>query len=371
MKNIVKWNTVAGVLMVMLLLLCFFKLSYIYLNGILHEEVLVESTDRFYSFNSLTGTKEFSCDNLEELTLLKKLGSGTYRDTYAGTYQGAKVAVKVVINRFPDNPSIKELTDREVKAESNCLQIFHDFKNSHVKELLGKLKSGCESLNVQHMLLDLVYHEILKSKRVIANIGFCVRNPNTVHLKNEKNVISAYMRNDMNAARYRSVLSVYELASDIPATYLDTMLLIDILHYMRPIVSMIETLHKTVAGPFGIGGFTLEHIATLRGEWVLIDLGSFDSGELPCGTDKWNLTDNRRTNTHRLQKFVAPGEGCPNGTPCVKGFCKEPYVKFNIQRLCDFVWKRLLNATDIYNKDTCYAMSTSNYIDYVESIVMR
>ena len=71
----IKCNTLASAIVFMLMLLCV-KLSYTYLYAVFHNDVHVKGTDKFYSFNSLVGTKEFSCENLKDLEIGKKLGSG-------------------------------------------------------------------------------------------------------------------------------------------------------------------------------------------------------------------------------------------------------------------------------------------------------
>jgi len=55
-----------------------------------------QNNETLYSFDSLAGTKKFTCANLEDLQIGEKIGSGNYRDAYVGLYHGWKVVVKVV-----------------------------------------------------------------------------------------------------------------------------------------------------------------------------------------------------------------------------------------------------------------------------------
>ena len=206
-----------------------------------------------------------------------------------------------------------------------------------------------------------IYHSILKSNLIVQNIGFCVRHPDLPRESLWNNKKAALLGLPNNIVNNR-VISVYEFATDMTEEPLG-----DQLRRMRTIVSMIASLNATVAGPVSIGLFQFRHIAIRDGKWVLIDLGSFDSGHVLCDEHFWEENKARYTRlSMREIKKVRPGKSCPSSGNCVNGLCQDPYKYYNRDRFCDFVWKQMLNS-DIFNGETCRKMSTDQYLDYLES----
>ena len=150
---------------------------YRYIKVTDHTYMANQNNEVLDSFNSLAGTKAFTCDNLEELQTGEKIGSGAYRDTYVRWYRDTKVAVKVLQKRFKPNKHGVSTVEREARAQINCLSIFHEHKDSDVNVLLDEIKTKCASGNMLHMLVEIVYHSVLKSDLIVENIGFCVRHP--------------------------------------------------------------------------------------------------------------------------------------------------------------------------------------------------
>ena len=325
-------------------------------NGVLH------------SFNSLAGTKAFTCDNLEELQIGEKIGSGAYRDAYVGLYRDTKVAVKVLQQRLRPNKHGVSTVEREARAQINCLRIFHEHKDSNVNVLLDEIKTKCASVNMLHMLVEIVYHSVLKSDLIVENIGFCVRHPDVQRQRVENNKKASKVKgNDemQDSIVHSSVISLYEFANDISEDYLDALPLPYRLRQMKALVAMIASLNETVVGPINIGAFQFRHIAVRNGKCVLIDLGSFDSGHILCDEDHWRSNKNRYTSMRETMK-VKQGESCPDNGSCVKGFCKDPYQNTNRDRMCTYVWMHLVNS-DIFKRAICLSMSTDEYIDYLDA----
>jgi len=133
------------------------------------------------------------------------------------------------------------------------------------------------------------------------------------------------------------VISLYEFANDITEDYLDALPLPYRLRQMKALVLMIASLNETVVGPINIGAFQFRHIAVRNEKWVLIDLGSFDSGHLLCDEDYWRSNKIRYTSMRETMK-VKQGESCPDNGSCDKGHCKDPYQNTNRDRMCNYVW---------------------------------
>jgi len=164
-----------------------------------------------------------------------------------------------------------------------------------------------------------------------------------------------------------SVISLYEFSNDLTGDYLEATPLLDKLEHMRLIISFIASLNDTLVGPFGIGAFELRHIAILKGKWVLIDLGSFESEDIPCDT---TIKKERNVYTTRINKRIKPGETCPDSVPCVNNVCKDPYVFANRKRLCNFVLVDLLKSYDMHDRKLCQSLPTHKYLEYLESKVL-
>jgi len=366
MRNLRRFCIIFGIFIVFVFVFLCFILSYKYLNDAQSEVTHIQTTKAFYSFNSLSGTKEFTCANLEDLQIGEKLGSGAYRDAYVGKYHNTKVAVKVVKERFSVRAFGQEIVDKEAEAEANCLHIFQQHKDSHVKVLMNELRTKCESWNVQHMLLEIVYHSIHKSDKIVENIGYCVRDASGQNQGNEDTKPADKVGSNNGVTQSSSVISLYEFANDLTEDNLVSLPLLYKLNQMREIVLWIASLNDTLAGPFGVGGFQFRHIAELNRKWVLIDLGSFDSGDIPCDKKSENIL------TKKLKKLdlIKPGEQCPVNSSCLNGVCNDPYELLNRHRFCDTVWKPLLKGHNIYDKEKCYNMRMEKYLDYLESSIV-
>ena len=89
------YNGCVGVIIVIIVLLSC-TVIYRYLIVTENRHLSPQINEESQSFNSLVGKMEFSCDDLEDLKIGEKLGTGNFRDTYVGLYRGTKVVVKVV-----------------------------------------------------------------------------------------------------------------------------------------------------------------------------------------------------------------------------------------------------------------------------------
>jgi len=163
-----------------------------------------------------------------------------------------------------------------------------------------------------------------------------------------------------------SVISIYEFADDITEDYLNALTLPYRLTQMRAIVSMIASLNETIVGPFTIGAFKFRHIAVRNGNWALIDIGGFHSGDILCGENLGRINTMRYIGRRETIQ-VKSGEICPGNRFCVKGHCKNPYKETIRDRLCNYVWMYLVNNDNV--KAMCRNMSTNKYMDYLESTI--
>jgi len=199
---------------------------YRYMKVTDHIHMADQNNEVLHSFNSLAGTKAFTCDNLEELQIGEKLGSGTYRDAYVSWYRDTTVAVNVLQKRLKPNKHGVSTVEREARAHINCLSIFHEHKDIDVNVLLDKIKTKCASGNNLHMLVEIVYHSVLKLDLIFENIGFCVRHPDVQRQGVENNKKASKVKgNDeiQDSIVHSSVISLYEFANDITEDYWDAL----------------------------------------------------------------------------------------------------------------------------------------------------
>ena len=289
--------------------------------------VLIQNlVKRSHSFRNIVN-KEFTCQSLDELHVHTVIGSGAYRHTYAGTFRGVDVAVKTIKVRFTSFFG-QHLLDKEREAEINCLRLFRDLQDVHVKTLMEAIKTECTSLNVGHMISEIIYNSVLKHDTVVKHFGYCLREPKTSAIKPGQVQMANINKKTAKALFESSIISVSELGSVLAEEDVVAMPIQERLRQTRELAVMVGTLHNTLVGPIQISDLKLEHLMYNNGKWKVFDLGMFLSGDKQID---------------------------------------HPWTR-NIMLFCRQVLNIVFKNNSLYDNDKCQTMSSTKYIDYMESI---
>jgi len=263
------------------------------------------------------GNNKFNCSQLNQLVIQRRAGGGTSRSTYLASYNDKQVAVKLGKN-----------------IDADCVRIFRNNIHADRGELLYKVKSHCKHTKTLQMLMEIIYHSILKSPYIIDNLGYCIydnRNEfqegETININRHARWILSHFISNI------TIISVYEYGQVVKPKDLGNMSLTDKLQMLRSMTLVMNTLTNTSVGPVAMVDFRARHVAKVNDTWKMYDLGLFEFGELPCGPHQSNY--NNILNNLVGQAWLVKN-GCPSGTSCVNGTCSGLIERLNSIIMCYF-----------------------------------
>jgi len=335
------------VLLFLSIFACMFYIGIVSRYTVWQQQPILNSHTRIFPTVDNIATRVFNCSNVDELIVEKPIGAGTSRRAFLASYRGIKVAVKVV------NTDIDE----------NCVRVFRENRHKHIRELLFNVRNYCESKDVRHMLLEIIYHSILKSPNIIENLGFCIRDyPDISQNKgNNENVGPSERKLPV---LNRSIISVYEYGSVIKQEDIEAMPMSYRLNMSRDLAFMMKTMTDTPVGPVAMVDFRVRHLAMVEGVWKMFDLGLFEFGVLPCGR--------HRSNNPILNGMAIGGwmrdNSCSFGVQCVNGTCPGLLEKLNGVIMCRDVLGHILGDDFFDNRGKrCSDMKYEDFIAYIDS----
>ena len=249
--------------------------------------------EEFASFDALTNDSVVTCSNIGEIRILKPLGHGYYKRAYVATFRGAKVVVKMG-KISQEKPFITSTmgTEDAARLAFICLQVFHQNRHKHIKELLRVVKTQCEVEHIKHMLVEIIYHAIVKSvDGIVKQLGFCVQSPSNFKAKDSQGsglLVSAKKMDNDIITEDDSIVSVYEYGDKINDKITKRLANEETIALIRRIATTIVQLKHTLVGPLAVIDTRFEHVASVDGRWKMFDLGIFESGDVHCDRSNEN-----------------------------------------------------------------------------------
>ena len=290
--------------------------------------------EEFASFDILTNDSVVTCSNLGEIRILKLLGHGYYKRAYVATFRGAKVVVKMG-KITQEKPFITSTmgTEKSARLAFICLQVFHQNRHKHIEELLRVVKNQCHVEHIKHMLVEIIYHAIVKSvDGIVKQLGFCVQSPGTFKDSQGSSLLVSAKKMDTDIiTEDDSIVSVYEYGDRINDKITKRLAYEETVARIRRIATTIVQLKHTLVGPLAVIDTRFEHVASVDGKWKMFDLGIFESGDVPCNRKNEKYT---KYMLKILKKGLSEGDMCPYSVPCVDGVCKGLLEKLNHVLFC-------------------------------------
>ena len=226
-----------------------------------------------------------NCENIHQVILGKKAGTGTRKKTFLGTFKGEKVAVKVLFK----GPSFK-----------NCVKGTH--WNDTAKHYL------CFKKLQVLMMKEILILQQLDDPSVVKLKGFCVRD--------DENPTSE------TDPRDHAILAVYEYAERYDVKKLTWRKKIETALQMADVVYYLE--HS----PFGssrIKDFRRDNFRFVDGRLKLIDVDLWFSGEQKC-------RDNKQCRFHK------------DTSQCIMGKCEGLNAKITMRQAYTQFFNELLQC---------------------------
>jgi len=228
---------------------------------------------------------------------------------------------------------------------------------------LYKVKSHCEHTKTLQMLIEIIYHSILKSPYIIDNLGYCIydnRNEfqegETININRHARWILSHLISNI------TIISVYEYGQVVQPNDLGNMSLTDKLQMLRLMTLVMNTLTNTSVGPVAMVDFRAGHVAKVNDTWKMYDLGLFEFGELPCGPHQSNHS---KVLNYLVGQAWTVKNGCPSGTSCVNGTCLGLIERLNSIIMCHFVRKVL---TGFFKPVNCFHRPADYFQRYIDSL---
>ena len=263
------------------------------------ETVKENQTTSVPTFRGITaGLYEFNCSNINEIRLIRRLGTGTTRRAFLGEYRGRKVVVKTALRNI----------------SLGCISAFLEQQERPLRELLAEAAT-CPSKDIRHMLLEIIYHAVLNFPPFIRNLGYCMNTDDAV----------AGSYRSMNTTMSREIVGVYEYGEQVTADTLRAMNLSTKLYYTKQFMQLPYRMNDTIVGPVAMVDFQTRHLLLVNGQLKIFDLGLYVHEDIACGYKK-----NRNVILNRLAYRPEFGENnCAFGAPCIDGICQDMHFKLN------------------------------------------
>ena len=282
--------------------------------------------DEFASFDDLTRDSVVNCSNVEEIRILKQLGMGFHRRTYLAMFRGEKVVVKMAKVTFDSKiRASMGLIEDSSTSGSKCLQKFHENRHQHIKDLLSVVKYECNSEHIKHMLVEILYHTVVKAvDGIVKQLGFCVHSP-AFYMEKEshaKGLIKSVKEMDTDTVTEDgSIVSVYEYGNVVDYKEARSLANAERITHIRQVASTIIQLRNTLVGPIAIVDTGFKHVVSIDGKWKMFDLGFFENGEISCDRE---LDDYRysKVMVKLLHAGRMEGNTCPYDVSCFHGVCQ-------------------------------------------------
>lgn len=238
----------------------------------------------------------FSCTNIEQIQIKRKLGQGVTKQVYLGVHSGQKVAVKMVTR--------------------NVIDVISCIKNQK-RDALGSIvdKHRCYTLPNMKLMKEILLLHQLNHPNLLRLVGYCIRSEETESTSlQEHGIVAVY---EYGLRFYMSSLRDWPWKLRLK-TALE---LADLLHYLQ---------HSPL-GSMRISDFKDAHFLLKDGRIKMTDLDDITSLEPSCRPARNSIQD---TNL------------CGFDLPCVGGICPGYNAKKNLDNFNQLFFKNLLFSED-------------------------
>lgn len=189
----------------------------------------------------------FNCGNINEITILKRLYSGTSKQVYIGQYRNKFVVVKVVSTLSADL--------------SLC---FHEFKEHGFDP--EESSSNCIGHSNSKLLKEILLLHQLSHQNLAKLLGYCVRGSDLEPLD----------------PKAHGAISVFEYGDALQVEQLTSLPWKQKVRHAKEIASLLTYFQKSPIGSVLIKDFKLGHIVSSDSHMRLIDLDGYQAGPVTC-----------------------------------------------------------------------------------------
>ena len=274
----------------------------------------------------------FTCNNIDQIVVKRKLGQGVTKQVYLGQYGGSKVAVKMI-------------TRNVIDVKSCLLKLKRNVTGIDEVELPRETQRCYTLPNMKLMKEILLLHQ-LKHPNMLKLLGYCARSEETESTSlQDHGVIAVY---EYALPFYPSTLSTWPWYLRVKTAFELT----DLLHY----------LHHSPLGSLRISDFKEIHFLLKDGRIKLTDLDDVTSLEPKCDSHPSDNVGNVDSiavanGANALYNHGAKGNTlsrtCGFNLQCVGGICQGFNALHNLAHMNKHYFQYLLYGDCENHEEMC------------------
>jgi len=247
---------------------------------------------------------DLNCSNVDEVTIIKGIGSGVDKRAFLAEFRGKQVVVKTAKG-----------------FDGECIALFEKHLEDPLLVLADAVHYGCKSESMRQLIMELVYHTVFRSlPQFVTFHGFCLHKvPSSI-----ANVGGRYSTD--------RPMIVTELGTPIAEEELVALPRKQKLNICKEMAPLLDQMQDTVLGPISMFDFKTKHFVMINNTMKMFDLGLFFHGQLPCGPQ-----NNGSLKYWQDDSVISKPDQCLYDAPCVQGKCVDVHKMRN-----NFSFKRYL-----------------------------
>ena len=285
----------------------------------------------------------FTCNNIDQIVIKRKLGQGVTKQVYLGQYGGSKVAVKMITRNVIDVKSCLYRLKRNVTGID--------------ESELPKETHRCYTLPNMKLMKEILLLHQLRHPNMLKLLGYCARSEETESTSlQDHGVIAVY---EYALPFYPSTLSTWPWYLRVKTAFELT----DLLHYLQ---------HSPL-GSLRISDFKEIHFLLKDGKIKLTDLDDVTSLEPKCdinqNSNSGNPNPDRSLLFHQGATIDNSDQGankdniltpriCGYNLRCVGGICQGFNALHNIAHMNKHYFQNLLHGDCEDHEDMCSKLRT-------------
>ncbi len=239
----------------------------------------------------------FSCSNVDQIQIKRKLGQGVTKQVYLGIYDGRKIAVKMVTR--------------------NVIDVMSCMKNKK-RDALGAVidKHKCYTLPNMKLMKEILLLHQLEHPNLLKLLGYCVRSEET----------------ESTSLQEHGIVAVYEYGLRFYVSSLRDWPWKLRLRTALELADLLDYLQHSSLGSMRISDFKDAHFLLKDGKIKLTDLDDVTSLEPSCRPPMLGME----------QDSSRPVRMCAYDLKCIGGICPGYNAKKNLDNFSQLFFKNLL-----------------------------